>query len=121
MTLSCQTFVSLAHHADADDDTAFFLSNLEINAFLLKFTVVLTATSPAFFRGFTLIALKDGREGTAYGDYAGQFQVSAWNTNEFILNALCCDRLIAVQTAEQGQGRDLCMLDLFWNYFYLIY
>lgn len=58
----------------------FPLSNLEVNAHFLIFTVVLTATSPAFFRGFTLIALKDGKEGTAYKDYAGQFQVSAQNS-----------------------------------------
>lgn len=33
------------------------------------------ATSPAYFRGFTLIALKEGRKGTADDDYTGQFQV----------------------------------------------
>lgn len=76
------------------------LSNLEVNAHFLLFTVVLTATSPAFFRGFTLIALKDGREGTASKDYAGQFQVSAVNAHDFILNDLCFDMLFTVQTAE---------------------
>lgn len=40
-----------------------------------SFTVVLLATSPAYFRGFTLIALKEGREGTTDDDYTGQFQV----------------------------------------------
>lgn len=40
------------------------------------FTVLLLATSPAYFRGFTLIALKEGREGTAPDDYIGQFQVN---------------------------------------------
>ncbi|TWW76578.1 Spondin-1 F-spondin [Takifugu flavidus] len=39
--------------------------------------LVLMATSPAYFRGFTLIALKEGREGTVEDDYAGQFQVSS--------------------------------------------
>lgn len=34
------------------------------------------ATSPAYFRGFILIALKEGREGTSDGDYLGQYQVS---------------------------------------------
>lgn len=38
--------------------------------------MVLLATSPAYFRGFTLIALREGREGTADDDYTGQFQVS---------------------------------------------
>ncbi|CAF97514.1 unnamed protein product, partial [Tetraodon nigroviridis] len=45
------------------------------------YRVVLTATSPAFFRGFILSALKDGRKGTAYDDYAGQFQVSSQNAD----------------------------------------
>lgn len=40
------------------------------------FIVVLLTSSPAYFRGFTLIALKEGREGTTDDDYAGQFQVS---------------------------------------------
>lgn len=39
--------------------------------------VVLMATSPAYFRGFILIALKEGREGTSDDDYVGQYQVSA--------------------------------------------
>ncbi|KAA8590574.1 hypothetical protein FQN60_014508 [Etheostoma spectabile] len=38
------------------------------------YRVVLLAISPAYFRGFTLIALKEGREGTTEDDYAGQFQ-----------------------------------------------
>lgn len=33
------------------------------------------ATSPAYFRGFILIALKEGREGTTDDDYLGQYQV----------------------------------------------
>lgn len=55
----------------------FSLSNLGVNALFLIFTVVLMATSPSYFRGFTLIALKKGREGTVVDDYAGQFQVSS--------------------------------------------
>lgn len=42
---------------------------------LSSLTVILLATSPAYFRGFTLIALKEGREGTTDDDYTGQFQV----------------------------------------------
>ncbi|XP_037539078.1 spondin-1 [Nematolebias whitei] len=38
------------------------------------YRVSLLASSPAYFRGFTLIALKEGREGTTDDDYAGQFQ-----------------------------------------------
>lgn len=53
------------------------------------------ATSPAYFRGFTLIALKEGRKGTADDDYTGQFQVRSENT-DFTLNYLCCDKECSV-------------------------
>ena len=43
--------------------------------FSLLFLVSLHASSPAFFRGFTLIALKEGREGLRDDDHAGSFQV----------------------------------------------
>lgn len=69
--------MSLTHHAATHSDAVFSLSNLGVNAHFLTFTVVLMATSPAYFRGFTLIALKEGREGTAEDDYAGQFEVSS--------------------------------------------
>lgn len=58
-------------------DAVFSLSNLGVNAQFLIFTVVLMATRPAYFRGFTLAALKEGREGNVKDDYAGQFQVSS--------------------------------------------
>lgn len=51
---------------------------------VLVFAVVLTATSPAFFRGFTLVALKDGRGGAAHDDYAGQFQVSSRKADDSV-------------------------------------
>lgn len=54
--------------------TAQFLCGENTHS-LSSFTVVLLATSPAYFRGFTLIALKEGREGTTDDDYIGQFQV----------------------------------------------
>lgn len=62
-------------------------------ALSLCFTVVLLATSPAYFRGFTLIALKEGREGTTDDDYTGQFQVrisrcGEEGKNRCILNVL---------------------------------
>uniref|UniRef100_A0AAV2KHG0 Reelin domain-containing protein n=1 Tax=Knipowitschia caucasica TaxID=637954 RepID=A0AAV2KHG0_KNICA len=38
------------------------------------YRVVLMAQSPSYFRGFTLIALKEGREGTEEDHYTGQFQ-----------------------------------------------
>lgn len=42
---------------------------------LCSFAVVLLAASPSYFRGFTLISLKEGREGITEDDYTGQFQV----------------------------------------------
>lgn len=53
------------------------ISDLYISppVFSLLFLVSLHASSPAFFRGFTLIALKEGREGLRDDDHAGSFQV----------------------------------------------
>lgn len=39
------------------------------------FPVTLTASSPAYFRGFILIALKQGAVGDRDEDYIGNFQV----------------------------------------------
>ncbi|XP_039988819.1 spondin-1b isoform X3 [Xiphias gladius] len=50
------------------------------------YRVVLLATSPAYFRGFTLIALKEGREGTTDGDYTGQFQIIDEEDTQFMTN-----------------------------------
>lgn len=38
-------------------------------------SVTLSAATPAYFRGFTLIALKEGKEGDKEEDHAGTFQV----------------------------------------------
>ncbi|GAA6088210.1 spondin-1b [Tachysurus ichikawai] len=38
------------------------------------YRVSLYASSPSYFRGFTLIALKEGREGSSLNDYAGNFE-----------------------------------------------
>lgn len=56
------------------------------------FTVLLLATSPAYFRGFTLIALKEGTEGTTPDDYIGQFQV---NKNRCSMEPLQTGRVCA--------------------------
>ncbi|XP_068595155.1 spondin-1-like [Brachionichthys hirsutus] len=50
------------------------------------YRVVLLATSPAYFRGFTLIALKEGREGTTDDDYTGQFQIIDEDDTQFMTN-----------------------------------
>ncbi|XP_067105579.1 spondin-1a [Osmerus mordax] len=39
------------------------------------YRVTLYASSPSYFRGFTLISVKEGREGDQDEDYAGNFQV----------------------------------------------
>uniref|UniRef100_A0A8C6P9C4 Spondin-1 n=1 Tax=Nothobranchius furzeri TaxID=105023 RepID=A0A8C6P9C4_NOTFU len=50
------------------------------------YRVVLQAASPSYFRGFTLIALKEGREGTADEDYAGRFQIIDDEDTQFMTN-----------------------------------
>ncbi|KAK9409981.1 spondin-1-like [Crotalus adamanteus] len=40
-----------------------------------SYRVTLSAATPAYFRGFTLIALKEGKEGDKEEDHAGTFQV----------------------------------------------
>ncbi|XP_040893629.1 spondin-1b isoform X2 [Toxotes jaculatrix] len=50
------------------------------------YRVVLQASSPAYFRGFTLIALKEGREGTTDDDYSGQFQIIDEEDTQFLTN-----------------------------------
>uniref|UniRef100_A0A8C9YQ10 Spondin-1 n=1 Tax=Sander lucioperca TaxID=283035 RepID=A0A8C9YQ10_SANLU len=50
------------------------------------YRVVLLAISPAYFRGFTLIALKEGREGTTDDDYTGQFQNIDKEDTQFMTN-----------------------------------
>uniref|UniRef100_A0A7N6AJU9 Spondin-1 n=1 Tax=Anabas testudineus TaxID=64144 RepID=A0A7N6AJU9_ANATE len=50
------------------------------------YRVVLLATSPSYFRGFTLIALKEGREGTTDDDYTGQFQIIDTEETQFMSN-----------------------------------
>lgn len=37
--------------------------------------VLLTASSPSYFRGFTIIAQREGAEGDRDEDYIGNFQV----------------------------------------------
>nr|XP_016848425.1 PREDICTED: spondin-1 isoform X1 [Anolis carolinensis] len=41
-----------------------------------SYRVTLSAATPAYFRGFTLIALKEGKEGDKEEDHAGTFQIS---------------------------------------------
>ncbi|XP_046906770.1 spondin-1b [Hypomesus transpacificus] len=51
-----------------------------------NYRVTLLASSPAYFRGFTLIALREGREGTTDEDFAGQFQIIDEDDTQFLTN-----------------------------------
>uniref|UniRef100_A0A6Q2ZAA6 Spondin-1 n=1 Tax=Esox lucius TaxID=8010 RepID=A0A6Q2ZAA6_ESOLU len=50
------------------------------------YRVSLYASSPSYFRGFTLIALKEGKEGTTDDDYAGKFQIIDEEDTQFMTN-----------------------------------
>lgn len=48
------------------------------------YRVVLLAESPAYFRGFMLVALKEGRDGTSAADHSGQFQITDPEDTQFM-------------------------------------
>ncbi|XP_060783053.1 spondin-1b isoform X2 [Neoarius graeffei] len=48
------------------------------------YRVSLYASSPSYFRGFTLIALKEGREGSSLDDYAGNFEIIDKEDSQFM-------------------------------------
>uniref|UniRef100_W5L0P0 Spondin-1 n=1 Tax=Astyanax mexicanus TaxID=7994 RepID=W5L0P0_ASTMX len=48
------------------------------------YRVSLYASSPSYFRGFTLIALKEGREGVSPDDYAGNFKIIDEEETQFM-------------------------------------
>ncbi|KAM4721899.1 LOW QUALITY PROTEIN: spondin-1 [Rhinophrynus dorsalis] len=50
------------------------------------YRVTLSAASPAYFRGFTLIALKEGKEGEKEEDHAGGFQIIDDEDTQFMSN-----------------------------------
>uniref|UniRef100_A0A9J8BFX1 Spondin-1 n=1 Tax=Cyprinus carpio carpio TaxID=630221 RepID=A0A9J8BFX1_CYPCA len=50
------------------------------------YRVSLYATNPAYFRGFTLIALKEGHNGDQEEDYAGNFQIIDEEDTQFMTN-----------------------------------
>uniref|UniRef100_A0A452UQQ2 Spondin-1 n=1 Tax=Ursus maritimus TaxID=29073 RepID=A0A452UQQ2_URSMA len=49
-------------------------------------TVTLSAAPPSYFRGFTLIALKENREGDKEEDHAGTFQIIDEEETQFMSN-----------------------------------
>ncbi|KAG8564500.1 hypothetical protein GDO81_016495, partial [Engystomops pustulosus] len=50
------------------------------------YRVTLSAASPAYFRGFTLIALKEGKDGEKEEDHAGSFQIIDDEDTQFMSN-----------------------------------
>ncbi|XP_039394976.1 spondin-1 isoform X1 [Mauremys reevesii] len=51
-----------------------------------NYRVTLSAATPAYFRGFTLIALKEGKEGDKEDDHAGTFQIIDEEETQFMSN-----------------------------------
>ncbi|XP_067388224.1 spondin-1 isoform X2 [Emydura macquarii macquarii] len=51
-----------------------------------SYRVSLSAATPAYFRGFTLIALKEGKEGDKEEDHAGTFQIIDEEETQFMSN-----------------------------------
>ncbi|TWW68155.1 Spondin-1 F-spondin, partial [Takifugu flavidus] len=50
------------------------------------YRVTLTASSPAYFRGFILVALREGAEGDRDEDYTGNFQIIDEEDTQFMTN-----------------------------------
>ncbi|XP_075693897.1 spondin-1 [Rhinoderma darwinii] len=50
------------------------------------YRVTLAAATPAYFRGFTLIALKEGKDGEKEEDHAGSFQIIDDEDTQFMSN-----------------------------------
>ncbi|XP_016371091.1 spondin-1-like, partial [Sinocyclocheilus rhinocerous] len=69
------------------------------------YRVSLYATNPAYFRGFTLIALKEGHNGDQEEDYAGNFQkpVSLYATNPAYFRGFT---LIALKEGHNGDQEE---------------
>lgn len=70
---------------------ADFTINIMFHYFsVLYISVTLSAATPAYFRGFTLIALKEGKEGDKEDDHAGTFQVRELSLTCTSRSLLCC-------------------------------
>uniref|UniRef100_A0A8C5MSR1 Spondin-1 n=1 Tax=Leptobrachium leishanense TaxID=445787 RepID=A0A8C5MSR1_9ANUR len=50
------------------------------------YRVTLSAASPAYFRGFTLIAIKEGKDGEREEDHAGSFQIIDEEDTQYMTN-----------------------------------
>ncbi|KAF5890820.1 spondin-1-like, partial [Clarias magur] len=73
----CRSLRSASRGARREDHSQFRLrveGDPETYQPASTYRVSLYASSPSYFRGFTLIALKEGREGSSPDDYAGNFE-----------------------------------------------
>uniref|UniRef100_A0A8C6WH94 Spondin-1 n=1 Tax=Neogobius melanostomus TaxID=47308 RepID=A0A8C6WH94_9GOBI len=71
------------------------------------YRVTLTATSPSYFRGFTLIALREGAEGDHDEDYIGTFQVIDEEETQFMTN---CPPAVTESTPRRRTS-----IQVFWT------
>lgn len=67
--------------------------------------VTLTASSPAYFRGFILVALREGAEGDRDEDYTGNFQVRYCR---FTVPEQQSEHRVATKDGH-ARGRDACV------------
>uniref|UniRef100_A0A3Q2EEM4 Spondin-1 n=1 Tax=Cyprinodon variegatus TaxID=28743 RepID=A0A3Q2EEM4_CYPVA len=71
------------------------------------YRVSLTATSPSYFRGFTLIAIKEGAVGDKDEDYAGNFQIIDEEETQFMTN---CPPAVTESTPRRRSN-----IQVFWT------
>uniref|UniRef100_A0A3B4GT48 Spondin-1 n=1 Tax=Pundamilia nyererei TaxID=303518 RepID=A0A3B4GT48_9CICH len=71
------------------------------------YRVTVTAASPSYFRGFTLIAMKDGAEGDKDEDYAGNFQIIDEEETQFMTN---CPPAVTESTPRRRTS-----IQVFWT------
>ncbi|KAA8595550.1 hypothetical protein FQN60_010841, partial [Etheostoma spectabile] len=71
------------------------------------YRVTLIASSPSYFRGFTLIALKEGAEGDREEDYTGNFQIIDEEETQFMTN---CPPAVTESTPRRRTS-----IQVFWT------
>ncbi|XP_051919426.1 spondin-1a isoform X1 [Hippocampus zosterae] len=71
------------------------------------YRVTLFATNPSYFRGFTLIALKEGAAGDKEEDYLGNFQIIDEEETQFMIN---CPPAVT-----EGTPRRRTSIQVFWT------
>uniref|UniRef100_A0A8C6KG46 Spondin-1 n=1 Tax=Nothobranchius furzeri TaxID=105023 RepID=A0A8C6KG46_NOTFU len=71
------------------------------------YRVSLTASSPSYFRGFTLIATREGAEGDRDEDYAGNFQIIDEEETQFMTN---CPPAVTESTPRRRTS-----IQVFWT------